>query len=215
MKYYRLYLFGICMFLSACGDDVVDSNKALVPLEQSWLAAFMDRQKICDMVSTQEVQNILQLTSQVKAKSKSFGSFYNCKYSWQGKRYGGFNLGLSVYNKAELFPPKKLSEKELNNSINESINQLKKIKPDLSKSILDLTKKSIISEETSANQFEELTGIGDAAILITTKEESILTAVVGNIKLTITMGNPYQSANKNPPRGESIKQIAKYILKEK
>ena len=163
MKYISTPLM-ILVFLVACNDDETPSQKALAASLNSPLTAYMNRENVCDIISIQMVQKILKLKSPVTTRVESYSGYTSCKYSWEGVSSGEFTLTLSMYDKKrETFPPKKLSEKEMINTI------------------------------------------GDAATLVRSESEFVLTTVTENTKLTIMM--------ENPPRSESIKLIAKHILK--
>ena len=214
MKIYQLILLSSSIFLSACGNDSPSNQQALVPSPTSTLTTYMDKQKVCEIIDTKTIQEVMQIQSPIETRVENYRSFYICNYSWEGKEYGEFSITLSIYDKnRETFPPKKLSQSEMNKKIDEMVADMDKRNKSQNKMAYEYAKKSIIAEEKAANQFELIKGIGDQAILVKKKGESVLTSVVENTKLTILMQNSFNLRSKKPPRSEASKKIAQLILK--
>ena len=215
-----LLLLITLLALTACNDTgeahQKSQNQSQIPSPSSPLTAFMDSKKVCQIVSISAVQKIMQIKQAVETRVENYGGSYNCEYSWEGTQYGEFTVSLSIYDSnREVFPPKKLSEAELNNKIEEMVKDMDKRNNGKNKMAYDYAKKTIIAEEKTANNFEVLNGMGNAAILIKSKSESILTTVVENTKLTLSMQNSFNLRSKNPPHSEAAKQLAQLILKGK
>ncbi len=205
--------------LFACNDKgeahQKSQNQSQIPSPSSPLTAFMDREKVCQIVSISAVQKIMQIKQAVETRVENYGGSYNCEYAWEGTQYGEFTVSLSIYDSnREVFPPKKLSKSELDNKIANLVKEMDKRNKGKNKMAYDYAKKTIIAEERADNDFEVLDGLGDATILIKSKSESILTTVVDNTKLTLSMQNSFNLRSKKPPRSEAAKQIAQLILQE-
>ncbi len=174
--------------------------------KNSYLTSFRNKNAVCNIISAQTVQKILQLNTKVKTRANGSAQGSLCSYSWMKEsKIGSFTLVLSPYDASkEIFPPKKLNKKEMDNEILKTIEALKKQTGNKKLSMDDKKIAHIVSALKAANQYEFIQDIGDGATISNSDYLTKLMAVEGNTRLKLIGKGAF---------GEVFKQIAQHILK--
>lgn len=211
MKNNKLWLLSLLIGLVWYGDSKSKEQGSALASKSSansWLSPFRDKNKACGIINTQEIQKIAKLNTKVKTRSNGSSESALCSYSWREESKSVvITLVLTAFDAStEIFPPKKLNEKELKNEALKTIALLKKQPGNQNLSIDSDEAKYITSALEAANQFEFISDIGDGVTQYEINNSIVLTAVVGNTRLKI---------NGRTANAESIKNIAKHILERK
>lgn len=171
------------------------------------LAAYMNEDEVCKIISAKELQNILKLSTTVNIKSNGSGSaaVALCSYAWrQSAEVGSFTVILSPFDsKIETFPPKRMNAKELDQEVAKQIQLMKKMPSYQNMEINKGQRQAIATAIKANNNYEFIASIGDGVTVSQNKSVIVLTAVVGNIRFRI---------NAREKQLDAIKKIAKYIL---
>lgn len=88
----QIFVLASLMSLSACGDEPADnatsssskasSNNNVSSAVSSKLNAFMSEDRICDVLSEQQIQSLLSAPSEIEKSGVNFRNTYSCSYTW-------------------------------------------------------------------------------------------------------------------------------------
>jgi hypothetical protein len=152
---------------------------------------FMDKDKVCSLVSDDLIKTIFNAKGQIEKTGKFSDSLFkgfignNCDISWRIKEdeEKGFSFTLISLKPDEDFPPKKLSHEQLLKKIALVNKQTEAYISNYDQATIDHMRKSNADGIKSHNDYQVIDGLGDIAIIseLVTNDDAYMQSSFGDL----------------------------------
>lgn len=223
----KLALIGL-FSLSSCGVS-----------SQGMFTDFYNKEKACDYLNVDTVKSVLSIEQDITKEAQFSDSFFNgymgawCELSWNDKNDETHTITfiLTKPKSQDVFPPIKLSEKQLVSKINQANKSMESYTSHYDKSMIKLMEKNNNDSIRNTNDYQLIDNLGDSATLtkivtnnddfnqsmagdLIKKQDTIITYIlsVKSEDFILKISSSAKDILKNTQ--ETLKQIAQLILRE-
>lgn len=171
-----ILLASLTLTLAACGDQTADkvvsaSKNSNAPAANSSLKAFINQEKICDVLPVSKIKTMFKVEAEITATASNYSDNHTCSYKWEPKDREAREAAMikdmmaSAQGKQ---PPKSLRERAIDHEITITLSEAKRtaanfVPPKLTQEQLDAQlerAKKMADERLTA---EQKAVAGDAA----------------------------------------------------